>query len=174
MDNSECLIIKNGVVTRGDRDALAVVVPDGVTEIGMYAFSGCASLVEITLPESVKRIGDGAFSGCVKLEHFAIPSSVTEIGCGAFYNCTSLKTAFIPKSVQTVYDDAFSKCESVEIYAEGEPTKGFADRTEYLSPSRTYDGETQEIQHKWNPLSRPVHTFVSRAEYEDIVRSFDK
>ena len=37
-----------------------VVIEDGVTSIGEYAFSGC-SMTSITIPDSVKSIGDSAF-----------------------------------------------------------------------------------------------------------------
>ncbi len=44
-----------------------VTIPEGVTSIGEYAFSGCSSLTSITIPEGVKYIGDSAFSYCTSL-----------------------------------------------------------------------------------------------------------
>ena len=41
-----------------------VVLPEGVEEIGWFAFSGCYRLRSVTLPRSVKEIGYGAFDGC--------------------------------------------------------------------------------------------------------------
>ena len=43
-------------------------IPDGVTEIGIGAFSGCKSLEKINIPESVTKIGGGAFVGCFSLK----------------------------------------------------------------------------------------------------------
>jgi hypothetical protein len=44
-----------------------VELPKCVTEIGDYAFDGCASLTTVTLYNTVKKIGKGAFRNCVKL-----------------------------------------------------------------------------------------------------------
>ena len=41
-----------------------VVIENGVTSVGNYAFWGCSSLESITLPNSLKSIGDGAFTYC--------------------------------------------------------------------------------------------------------------
>lgn len=42
-----------------------LVIPEGVTTIGDYAFRGCSGLTSVTIPESVTRIGDTAFYGCI-------------------------------------------------------------------------------------------------------------
>ena len=44
-----------------------VELPKCVTEIGNYAFDGCASLTTVTLYNTVKKIGKGAFRNCVQL-----------------------------------------------------------------------------------------------------------
>ena len=64
------------------------VIPEGTTEIGNFAFSGCTGLTDITIPNSVTEIGVGAFRGCTGLTNITIPNSVTEIGGGAFDGCT--------------------------------------------------------------------------------------
>ena len=42
-------------------------IPDSVTKIDRYAFSGCTSLKEVTIPDSVTVISDTAFRGCTSL-----------------------------------------------------------------------------------------------------------
>ena len=66
------------------------VIPNTVTSIGKYAFSGCSSLTSVTIPNSITAIVDGAFSGCGSLTSLTIPNSVTSIGYYVFEACSSL------------------------------------------------------------------------------------
>ena len=47
------------------KEVKELVIPNGVTEIGSYTFSGCTSLSSITIPDSVTEIGEGAFQSCI-------------------------------------------------------------------------------------------------------------
>ena len=57
-----------------------LIIPDSVTEIKEYAFSGCAGVTSVTIPDSVISIGEGAFSGCSSLESITIPFVGAEAG----------------------------------------------------------------------------------------------
>ena len=94
-------------------DINEIVVEDGVTSIGDYAFEGCHSLTEIVMPDSVTSIGDGAFDSCTSLTSVAIPDSVTSIGEGAFTYCASLESITIPYGVTSIGDSAFEDCSSL-------------------------------------------------------------
>ena len=67
-----------------------LVIPDGVTSIGAYAFYKYSKLTSITIPEGLESIGESAFSGCGSLTSITIPKSVTNIGNRAFADCTEL------------------------------------------------------------------------------------
>ena len=82
-------------------------IPNCVTNVGGWAFDGCASLTSITIPDSVTEIGWSAFEGCTSLTSITIPDSVTEIGWSAFEGCTSLKSITIPSSVTSIGKNAF-------------------------------------------------------------------
>ena len=45
-----------------------VVVEEGVTTVGNYAFYGCSNLTSVCLPESLTTIGTYAFNGCYALD----------------------------------------------------------------------------------------------------------
>ena len=92
---------------------LELVIPEGVTSIGNYAFYHCRVLTAITLPESVTSIGDGAFWGCISLTEITIPEGVTSIGEDAFGDCRGITEIVIPESVTSIGSYAFSSCSSL-------------------------------------------------------------
>lgn len=67
MANEDVLKITKGVVTECDRSAKNVVIPEGVTEIGYYAFDNCESLTSVVIPAGVTKIGVWAFRDCYSL-----------------------------------------------------------------------------------------------------------
>ena len=93
--------------------ATSYTIPEGVTSIGDYAFSGCSSLTSITILEGVTSIGDYAFSGCSSLTSITIPERVTSIGSDAFSNCSSLTSITIPEGVKSIGYGAFQLCDSL-------------------------------------------------------------
>ena len=101
-EDSDFQIDENGVLTKYLGSGGDVVIPDGVSAIGVSAFRGCSSLESVTIPDSVKDIGDFAFKGCSSLGSVTIPDSVTAIGDQAFAFCDSLTSASIGNGVTTI------------------------------------------------------------------------
>ena len=87
---NDYLTIENGVVIDCNTDAINVVIPDGVTSIGVCAFAYCKSLKSIIIPNGVTSIGVSAFEGCFNLKSVTIPNGVTFIGDGAFEGCENI------------------------------------------------------------------------------------
>ena len=88
----------------------SIVIKDGVTSIGQYAFDTATRLSSITIPNSVTRIGEGAFAGCRGLTSVTIGNSVTSIGERAFYGCAGLTSITIPNSVTSIEEGTFYDC----------------------------------------------------------------
>ena len=86
------------------------IIPNSVTSIDSYAFSGCSGLTSVTIPNSVTSIGNGAFSGCSGLTSVTIPNSVTSIRNSTFRYCSGLASVTIPNSVTSIGNIAFSGC----------------------------------------------------------------
>ena len=114
--NIERIIIGDGVTTIGKyafkdrRSLISVTIRNSVTTIGEYAFDGCSSLTYVTIPNSVTTIGAYAFRGCISLNSVTIGNSVATIGELAFEGCSSLTYVTIPNSVTKIGYLAFRGC----------------------------------------------------------------
>lgn len=81
---------------------ISVDIPEGITNIGFSAFSGCGNLASVTIPEGVVNIDGYAFENCISLTSVVIPASVIRIGYRAFFNCSNLVSVDIPSSVISI------------------------------------------------------------------------
>lgn len=91
-------------------DITEVIIKDGVTSVGNYAFYTCWSLVSVELPNSITTIGDSSFSYCTSLKTITIPNSLKSFGNNAFYHCRSLPSIIIPDGVTSIGNGAFDSC----------------------------------------------------------------
>jgi len=107
-----------------------VVIENGVTSIGAYAFSHCNVLESVTFAEGsqLESIGECAFSNTA-LTSVEIPASVTSIGNYAFYT-TRLTSVEIPASVTSIGVEAFLSCDKLEsvTFAEVSQLTSIGDR----------------------------------------------
>ena len=105
------IVIQNGVTSVGGyafndySNVIKATIPDSVAIIGERAFYA-TSLPEIALPNTMSAIGIEAFAG-TNLSKITIPSSVTTISRGAFGWCNNLSDVTIPNGVSTIEDHAF-------------------------------------------------------------------
>lgn len=115
--NKDCeeirsVVIENGVTTIGEYAfenctlLESVAISDSVEKIGKYAFSGCSALKRISLPDSIAQIGDCAFRAS-GLEAVKIPEGVTLLGEGMFARCPNLQTVELPSTLQAIRENAF-------------------------------------------------------------------
>jgi hypothetical protein len=119
-DNIKTLIINNGVTSIGNYAFYectsftgSLTIPNSVTSIGECAFCWCYGFTgTLTIPNSVTSIGTQAFCGCSGLTGaLTIPNSVTSIERHAFYGCRSLTGYLtIPNSVTAIRQHAFYGC----------------------------------------------------------------
>ena len=91
-----------------------LIIPDGVTSIGNFAFSGCTDLTSVTIPNSVTSIGEAAFDRCSGLTSLVLSDYLTIIMKESFQSCSALTSLTIPSSVQYIYQNAFNGCSALE------------------------------------------------------------
>ena len=114
------IVIEEGVTSIGDYafencdNLTSITIPGNVESIGEGAFYSCNNLTDVTLQDGVKSIGDSAFIWCNNLTNIVLPNSVTSIGNYAFYNCSSLTSITIPDSVTSIGNAAFENCSSLK------------------------------------------------------------
>ena len=99
-------------------DITSIVIDEGVTTVGEYAFEDCHLVESISIPASVTSIGKMAFYSCGYTEDdittdltvtIASGSNLETIGNSAFEYCP-MASFSIPSGVKTIDEDAFSYC----------------------------------------------------------------
>ena len=102
-------------------------LPEGLTNIGNYAFYKCSNLKTLTIPNNVTYIGSHAFYQCLSLKSLTIPNSVTYIGDWAFTSCQGLTSIEIPNGVKSIWERAFSGCVNLTSISIGKSVKSIGD-----------------------------------------------
>ena len=88
----------------------SVVIGNGVTAIGDFAFSHMDKLENISISDTVKTIGNNAFSFCKSLQKVDFGAGIENINAESFADCTSLKSVILKDKVKTIGDKAFYHC----------------------------------------------------------------
>ncbi len=95
-----------------------VVVNEGITSIGSYAFSNFGELIDVSLPETLATVDEYAFSDCDTLASISIPDNVSYMGEGVFSDSYSLTSVDLPTGIRNIPEKMFYFCwglESIEI-----------------------------------------------------------
>lgn len=92
-----------------------VLINEGITSIGDYAFEVCDNVVSVTFNSPIVSIGEGAFYSCSSLTSITLPNSLTTLGRDAFCGCKQLASINIPSSVDSIGGGAFADCVSLPV-----------------------------------------------------------
>ena len=92
-------------------------IPEGVTNIGQWAFKGNQYIKEIIIPDSVNVIGVGAFMHCSSLETLLIPGSISVIPTYMCYGCSSLTNLTLSEGITKISTSAFERATSLSNLA---------------------------------------------------------
>ena len=97
-----------------------VVIPQGIKNIGgnsgsnSGAFYNCRALLQIELPDSVTQINEWAFSGSGLID-IKFPESVSMISSLAFAYCKSLEKIELSNNTKVIDDSAFIGCPKLTV-----------------------------------------------------------
>lgn len=108
-----------------------VNVPDGITSVGVNAFSGTAFLdsqdgdvkyagrvavwcdpeaEDVTVRQGTLGLADRLFYLAENLRTVSLPYSLTDLGTAAFHGCKRLTAVNIPEGIEKIPDGAFAEC----------------------------------------------------------------
>lgn len=97
----------------------ALVIGDGVTSIGNWAFHHFENCKDVVLPNSVITIGKEAFSR-TDITSIVIPDNVSAINPCTFWSCSNLSNVTIPNNVTRIDEGAFYNCYKLtDVYFRG-------------------------------------------------------
>lgn len=110
------IVVEDGVTHVGNyafadlRNVEFVQLPGSLTSIGNYAFRSLANLPQIEIPESVTSIGNYAFQNLYKVTAIRLPDGLRTLGEHAFNNCTALTRINIPAGITEILPYTFDHC----------------------------------------------------------------
>ena len=117
-----------------------LVINEGITRIGDYAFMNFSGITSVTIPESITSLGDEVFGSCTSLstvnynavnctntglsyvafgsntplQTLNIGNNVKFIPNNLFNHCVSLTSVVIPDNIETIDDWAFGNCANLK------------------------------------------------------------
>ena len=161
-------------------------IPNSVTSIGEFAFSGCSGLTSVTIPGSVTSIGGSAFYECIGLTSVTIGDGVSIIGHSAFANCIGLTSVTIPNSVTYIDGMAFYNCNLSEVISKIEnpfklvtyqPTFSdytFSNATLYVPKGTVYKYKNTNGWCNFNSIieGTPLNTTAVKSDGKNILKRF--
>lgn len=112
--NTELSVEKNAFFGKENPGLEVLKIPEGVVQIGDYAFARC-NIQKIILPDTVVRIGKGAFLES-KIKHIILSKTIEEICEDAFSGCTDLEMIENVEYIKQIDNGAFRGCASLKEF----------------------------------------------------------
>ena len=97
-----------------NKDLNSVVIPEGITELGMNAFGECSNLTEVSLPYSLKKSESGVLRKTALLS-LTVPAQLKDVP-NDFVSGLSVTELFISPGVETIASGAFNVAVSEVIF----------------------------------------------------------
>lgn len=86
----------------------SIVIEEGITSIGYYAFMSCANATSVSIPSTVTSIKEGAFDYCGDITELKLPAGLKSIGDFAFGSCSDVTELTLPDGLESIGKGAFS------------------------------------------------------------------
>lgn len=105
----------NGIYPIGEdgRPTGDVIVPEGVTSLYRYIFSGDINVNSVDLPSTLTSLNDYSFDGCTALTDAALNDNITIIPAYCFRK-TALISFSMPRSLNVIKNYGFKSCGNLQ------------------------------------------------------------
>ena len=145
----------------------SIVISDGVTSIGDYAFYGSRNMTSLTIADTVKTIGNRAFCFCDSCRDITIPASVTSIGNSAIYTVaiSDRTIKFVRPSSESTLTIGFMNFyngNTVSYSGDGKYTL-FSGDTDMDLSALSVNNKTETLNDKTFIWKLPVYTITDRS-----------
>ena len=110
--------------TEAAADIKTVLVGEGVTTVGNFAFYGCSNLTSVTLPDGLTTVGESAFRSCEQLATVEFGTGLITVSPLAFMNCFALTGADLGSQVDLIGNSAFYNCSALAEVNLGDSLRG--------------------------------------------------
>jgi len=112
------VIDEDGVLLEYNGTDKEVIIPDGVKEIGEYAFYENDTITSVIIPSTVSLVVDSAFYNCDAIEEIIFKNGATseltfkKTGgiSGVFTDCAKLKKVVLPERLSVLPESTFLLC----------------------------------------------------------------
>ena len=118
----------------------SIVIEEGVTTIGKYAFAKISTLESVSFPSTLTTIENYAFRDCTSLDNLSIQGSVG-FGDSCFLNCSSLKNLTLGEGITVISARVFQNCDALErVILPASVTRIGYNKSTATNPDGTFKG----------------------------------
>ncbi|MBR2413821.1 MAG: leucine-rich repeat domain-containing protein [Clostridia bacterium] len=148
-----------------------IVIEEGVTELGRYAFYEHPAVKHISIADSVTNLVGRVFDGCSAVESLIIPAGVSTLDSTSFQDCSSLKKIVFLGKVDLEGYYAFDGCPELReiVFAKGATNNTTIEmpfNTETINVSETvihFGGTQAEAEAAFTPIDETRDVFFALA-----------
>lgn len=157
-DSIKKIVIGNGVTAIGEfaflglAEAESVDFGSGVTTVGAGAFFCAKSLNNVVIPDNITFMDYSIFNGCSSLTNVTIGKGLTEITFSTFENCSGLTEVTIPDNITAIGSSAFASCPALTKVVMGKGVREidynafeFADNLKEVY----FSGNAPDVKESW-------------------------
>lgn len=136
----------------------SVIISEGVTSIGKYAFWQNDKISSLLILEGVTLIDECSFQYCYALETVTFPATLTEIESQAFHCCNALKNVYFKNP--NVLD--YLGVESFVTYSSGSAAPIPCTMYAPCGSTSKYETQFKNRGDKYNYVFQPLHVATTR------------